>query len=201
MTPVGPVRRPERDGRGADRRRRDGRHPHHTARHLLPPRRHRAASCDPVQRRFGDGDRAGWATRASDLDRLTSATVRIGAAIHSVRAVDPASVEVVGAWADGARRAAARHVSEQPAENEQCSPPTASHPTALLDRHGAARRALHRRARDPPHRRRHRALRCQPDRRCASARRPSATSPTASVRRGRCATPDRRSPSAPTRTP
>ena len=54
---------------------------------------------DPVQRRFGDGDALGWAARVSALDQLTSATARIGAAIHSVRAVDPASAEVVAAWA------------------------------------------------------------------------------------------------------
>ena len=91
---------------------------------------------DPIQRRFGDGDAFGWAMRASALDRLTSATTRVGAAVHSVRAVDPVSAEVVAAWA--AERAAPLHchVSEQPAENEQCVAAYGITPVGLLDRHG-----------------------------------------------------------------
>ena len=96
--------------------------------------------------------RSAWAARASALERLTSATARIGAAIHSVRAVDPASAEVVGAWAAERDVPLHCHVSEQPAENEQCIAAYGITPVGLLDRHGAARRALHRRPRDPPHR-------------------------------------------------
>ena len=91
---------------------------------------------DPIQRRFGDGDALGWATSASDLDRLTSATARVGAAIHSVRAVDPASAEVVGAWAAERDVPLHCHVSEQPAENEQCVAAYGVTPVGLLDRHG-----------------------------------------------------------------
>ncbi|HEY5877043.1 MAG TPA: hypothetical protein VIT64_17160, partial [Ilumatobacteraceae bacterium] len=48
---------------------------------------------DGVQRRFSDGDADSWASRVDGLARST--TVRIGAAIHSVRAVDPSSMTVV----------------------------------------------------------------------------------------------------------
>ena len=91
---------------------------------------------DPIQRRFGDGDALAWATRASDLEPLTSATARVGAAIHSVRAVDPASAEVVGAWAADRDAPLHGHVSEQPAENEQCVAAYGITPVGLLDRHG-----------------------------------------------------------------
>ncbi|HWM18701.1 MAG TPA: formimidoylglutamate deiminase [Ilumatobacteraceae bacterium] len=91
---------------------------------------------DPVQRRFGDGDALAWATRASALESLSSATARIGAAIHSVRAVDPASAEVVGAWAADRDVPLHSHVSEQPAENEQCVAAYGITPVGLLDRHG-----------------------------------------------------------------
>jgi formiminoglutamate deiminase len=91
---------------------------------------------DPVQRRFGDGDALGWATRASALDALTSATARIGAAIHSVRAVDPTSAEVVGAWAADRDAPLHSHVSEQPAENEQCVAAYGVTPVGLLQHHG-----------------------------------------------------------------
>jgi formiminoglutamate deiminase len=72
-----------------------------------------------VQQRFSDGDVERWAARAEAL-HPTGATARVGAAIHSVRAVDPDAMPVVGAWA--AERAAPlhAHVSEQPAENEEC---------------------------------------------------------------------------------
>jgi formiminoglutamate deiminase len=91
---------------------------------------------DPIQRRFGDGDALGWAARASALDNLTSATARVGAAIHSVRAVDPASAEVVGAWAAERDVPLHCHVSEQPAENDQCVAAYGITPVGLLDRHG-----------------------------------------------------------------
>jgi formiminoglutamate deiminase len=91
---------------------------------------------DPVQQRFGDGDALDWATRTSDLDRLTSPTARIGAAIHSVRAVDPVSAEIVGAWAAERGAPLHGHVSEQPAENEQCLAAYGTTPVGLLDRHG-----------------------------------------------------------------
>ena len=59
-----------------------------------------------------------WAER---VDRLvTDPEGLVGAAIHSVRAADPASCATVAAWADGLERPLHAHVSEQPAENEAC---------------------------------------------------------------------------------
>src|SRR3954452_18653867 len=49
-----------------------------------------------AQRRFGDGDAESWAARVSSLEG--DAGARIGAAIHSVRAVDPDSAATVASW-------------------------------------------------------------------------------------------------------
>ncbi len=89
---------------------------------------------DHVQRRFSDGDALAWATRVSLLaDRPGT---RIGAAIHSVRAVDPPSMAVVAAWAAERGAPLHAHVSEQPAENEQSLAAYDCTPTELLARHG-----------------------------------------------------------------
>ncbi|MGD9704678.1 MAG: formimidoylglutamate deiminase [Acidimicrobiia bacterium] len=90
---------------------------------------------DEVQQRFGDGDTDSWTARADALP--SSDTVRIGAAIHSVRAVDPASVTVVSAWAADRTAPLHAHVSEQPAENEECRLAHGCTPVELLDRQGA----------------------------------------------------------------
>jgi len=90
-----------------------------------------------VQRRFGDGTAGGWSERATAALGLASATVKLGAAIHSVRAVDPASIPVVESWAATHQAPLHAHVSEQPAENEQCLAAHGVTPTELLDRHGA----------------------------------------------------------------
>jgi formiminoglutamate deiminase len=85
---------------------------------------------DDVQRRFSDGDADGWAERVADLAEAPA--VRIGAAVHSVRAV-PASqlarVAVPG-------RPLHVHLSEQPAENAACLAHYGCTPTALLAEHG-----------------------------------------------------------------
>jgi formiminoglutamate deiminase len=87
---------------------------------------------DEVQIRFSDGDAVGWAERVdllSDGDSL-----RIGAAIHSVRAVPaPQLPQVVAAALD---RPLHVHLSEQPQENEACLAFYGSTPTALLAGHG-----------------------------------------------------------------
>lgn len=87
------------------------------------------------QRRFSDGRVEAWAERADALRE--GPTVRVGAAIHSVRAVDAASIQTVAAWAAEHARPLHAHVSEQPAENEQCVAAHGSSPTALLDSCGA----------------------------------------------------------------
>jgi formiminoglutamate deiminase len=89
---------------------------------------------DEIQRRFSDGDALGWAARASEL--ADEPGVRIGAAIHSVRAVDPPAMEIVAAWAAERGAPLHAHVSEQRAENEQCLEVYGCSPTELLDRHG-----------------------------------------------------------------
>ncbi len=63
--------------------------------------------------------------------------MRIGAAVHSVRAVDPAAIDVVRQWAAARGAPLHAHVSEQPAENEACLAEHGVTPTALLERHGA----------------------------------------------------------------
>jgi formiminoglutamate deiminase len=89
-----------------------------------------------TQRRFSDGDALSWAARASALSSLESPTSRIGAAVHSVRAVVPASIEVVAAWAAQRTAVLHAHVSEQKAENEQCIEAYGLTPTALLAERG-----------------------------------------------------------------
>jgi formiminoglutamate deiminase len=63
--------------------------------------------------------------------------MRVGAAIHSVRAVDPDSARVVAAWADSRGAPLHAHVSEQPAENEACIAAHGVTPTRLLADAGA----------------------------------------------------------------
>ncbi len=85
------------------------------------------------QQRFSDGDAQAWVQRVDGL--VDSPTAMIGAAIHSVRSVDPASMMVVTEWAASSHRPVHAHVSEQPAENEQCMAIHGCTPTALLARH------------------------------------------------------------------
>lgn len=96
---------------------------------------------DPAQRRFADRDAAAWAGRVGDLFGRPSIAgnplARTGAAIHSVRAVDPDSAAEVAAWADGHGAPLHAHVSEQPAENEACLTEYGLTPTALLAEAGA----------------------------------------------------------------
>ena len=92
------------------------------------------AGLEPTQTRFSDGDADRWAVRVDGL--VDTDTAKIGAAIHSVRSVDPVSMSTVGQWS--ARRAAVlhAHVSEQPAENEQCEAIYGCTPIELLDSAG-----------------------------------------------------------------
>ncbi|MGH8972347.1 MAG: formimidoylglutamate deiminase, partial [Acidimicrobiia bacterium] len=89
---------------------------------------------DDTQRRFADPGPLAWADRASRLANSLgdAGGVRVGAAIHSVRAVDPAAMEIVGSWAAERGVPLHAHVSEQPAENEQCAAAYGRTPTGLL---------------------------------------------------------------------
>jgi formiminoglutamate deiminase len=87
----------------------------------------------PEQRRFSDGTAQAWAAR---VDRLADADdLRVGAAIHSVRAVPRDDVGTVVAASTG--RPLHVHVSEQRAENEQCVAAYGVTPSALLADAGA----------------------------------------------------------------
>ena len=87
---------------------------------------------DATQQRFSDGDAARWADRVAGLTE--SAGMRLGAAIHSVRAVPRSQLGVVAAAVQG--RALHIHLSEQPAENEVCHGFYGMTPTALLEVEG-----------------------------------------------------------------
>ncbi|MFL5829271.1 MAG: formimidoylglutamate deiminase [Solirubrobacteraceae bacterium] len=90
---------------------------------------------DPAQKRFCDPDAATWATRVEGVNSGTH--LRLGAAIHSVRAVDPASAAVVAGWAAEHAAPLHAHVSEQPAENEATLAAYGATPMAVLAQAGA----------------------------------------------------------------
>jgi formiminoglutamate deiminase len=90
---------------------------------------------DTTQRRFADPDAAAWVARADAL--ASSEACRLGAAVHSVRAVDPVAIAVVADWANARGLPLHAHVSEQPAENAQCLAAYGATPTALLAKSGA----------------------------------------------------------------
>ncbi|MGW2031195.1 MULTISPECIES: formimidoylglutamate deiminase [Streptomyces] len=86
------------------------------------------------QLRFSDGSAEAWAERCSVLKERDHA--RIGAAIHSVRAVPAGQLATVARWA-GERRAPLHvHLSEQTAENDACLAAHGRTPTRLLADHG-----------------------------------------------------------------
>ncbi|HZX55189.1 MAG TPA: formimidoylglutamate deiminase [Ilumatobacteraceae bacterium] len=87
-----------------------------------------------TQMRFSDGDVDAWALRADQL--VGSDDARIGAAIHSVRSVPAAAMPVVAEWATSRGAVLHPHVSEQPAENEQCLARNGRTPVELLDARG-----------------------------------------------------------------
>jgi formiminoglutamate deiminase len=87
-----------------------------------------------VQQTFSDGDADRWAARMDGLQERHG--VRIGAAIHSVRAVDPPSMRTVAEWARGRGAPLHIHLAEQPAEVEECLAVMGCTPTQLLAREG-----------------------------------------------------------------
>ncbi len=88
-----------------------------------------------VQVRFSDGDATSWAGRISAL--VPNANTRIGAAIHSVRAVPPDQLGAVTEWAASTQAPLHVHVSEQRAENQACMAAYGRSPVQLLDEAGA----------------------------------------------------------------
>ncbi|MEV6649405.1 formimidoylglutamate deiminase [Streptomyces sp. NPDC051219] len=86
------------------------------------------------QLRFSDGTADAWAARAAGLK--DSAHARIGAAIHSVRAVPAGQLATVAQWAESRRAPLHVHLSEQTAENDACLAAHGRTPTRLLADHG-----------------------------------------------------------------
>ena len=87
---------------------------------------------EATQLRFGDGDADRWAQRVEGLKE--SAGMRVGVAVHSVRAVPRDQLGVVTGAAAG--RPLHVHLSEQPAENQACQCFYGLTPTALLNAEG-----------------------------------------------------------------
>ncbi|MHB9861249.1 formimidoylglutamate deiminase [Streptomyces sp. YIM S03343] len=86
------------------------------------------------QLRFSDGSAEAWAERCSVLKERDHA--RIGAALHSVRAVPAGELATVARWAEQRRAPLHVHLSEQPAENDACLRAHGCTPTRLLADHG-----------------------------------------------------------------
>jgi formiminoglutamate deiminase len=88
----------------------------------------------PEQQSFSDGDADSWARRMDELREADG--VRIAAAIHSVRAVDPESMRVVATWARDRKAPLHIHLAEQAGEVEECIAFEGCTPTELLEREG-----------------------------------------------------------------
>ena len=133
---------------------------------------------DAVQQRFSDGTVGRWASRVGDL--RPDDGLRVGAAIHSVRAVPKIELgEVAAAFPDAPLHA---HLSEQVGREHVGVRVLRAVAVRADGRGGRARPAQHHGARD--RRAAHGAARQHRAPRCASARPPSATWPTASARPG-----------------
>ncbi|MGH3164786.1 MAG: formimidoylglutamate deiminase, partial [Trebonia sp.] len=93
-----------------------------------------------VQLRFGDGSVAGWAARMAefgcDSRGLAAPHARLGAAIHSVRAVPPGQMPEVMAWSHAHAAPVHVHLSEQPRENEECRAAFGGTPSEVLSEAG-----------------------------------------------------------------
>lgn len=102
---------------------------------------------DERQLRFGDRDVHAWLARWHDLraavagDARLRELVTIGAAVHSVRAASPDDLAVVGRELPDDVPLHV-HLSEQPAENDDCLAAHGLTPTELLAAHGLVRPTL-----------------------------------------------------------
>ena len=88
---------------------------------------------EPLQLRFTDGTATAWADRVRLL--RDGESFRVGAAVHSVRAVPREQLPTVVAAARG--RPLHSHLSEQPSENKQSLAAYGRTPTQVLDECGA----------------------------------------------------------------
>lgn len=87
------------------------------------------------QRRFVDDSFEAWAERVDAIPPHHRR--RVGVAVHSIRAVDPAAIASIARWAADRDAPMHAHVSEQPAENQQCRAAHGCTPVELLARAGA----------------------------------------------------------------
>ncbi|WP_299165435.1 formimidoylglutamate deiminase [uncultured Arthrobacter sp.] len=93
----------------------------------------------PEQARFSDGTAEAWLTRWQSLratvaESFPASEVSVGAALHSVRAVDEPALAFIARNLPGDVPLHI-HLSEQPAENRDCLEATGTTPTGLLARH------------------------------------------------------------------
>jgi formiminoglutamate deiminase len=98
----------------------------------------KGAPLQRVQRRFDDGSWQQWAERVARLKQ--SGRMRVGAAIHSVRAVPRPALGPIAAFAAEQQLPLHVHLSEQPAENDACLAEFGITPTRLLDEEGVLSR-------------------------------------------------------------
>jgi formiminoglutamate deiminase len=103
---------------------------------LAPAGNRRLLPLSGPQLRFGDGDAARWAERATGLGfdehGMITPHARAGAAIHSVRAVPRDQMHQVVAWTHRCGAPLHVHMSEQQAENEACQALYGVSPATLL---------------------------------------------------------------------
>ncbi|HVA22385.1 MAG TPA: formimidoylglutamate deiminase [Candidatus Micrarchaeia archaeon] len=85
-----------------------------------------------AQLRFGDGSADGWAARVEAMGPGDGVRWMTGAAIHSVRAVDPAAMTAVASWARVRGVPLHLHLAEQPLETRECRAATGRTPAELV---------------------------------------------------------------------
>jgi formiminoglutamate deiminase len=90
---------------------------------------------DGPQLRFGDGSASGWIERVQQLQPEHG--TRIGAAVHSVRAVPPKAIVEVAEWVEGRGWPLHAHVSEQRLEQTECRRHRGTTPLGVLAAAGA----------------------------------------------------------------
>ena len=95
------------------------------------------AAPEGAQVRYSDGSVEAWTDRVSSLGARSSSTEKVGAAVHSVRAVPADDLGAVAAWVGD--RPFHVHLSEQVAENDACLEAYGVTPARLLADHDLLR--------------------------------------------------------------
>ena len=95
-----------------------------------------------VQSRFADASVDRWEERVDAARALSGGHAQVGVAAHSVRAVDPASIARVAVFAAQHDMPLHTHLSEQPAENEQCRAAYGGTPAQVFSDAGALTRSF-----------------------------------------------------------